>query len=57
MELKKPRYGEYHLFFTNLLRQSWVEELAEADEHESVRQVQEVCGHAIGDFSALRTAD
>ena len=35
-----PRYGSYYLFFTNVLKRSAIERLAEADEHEVVREVQ-----------------
>ncbi|KAL6067570.1 vacuolar protein sorting-associated protein 45 [Balamuthia mandrillaris] len=47
-ELKRPRYGEYHIFFTNVISSNFLEELAEADEHEVVQQVQEF----FGDFYA-----
>ena len=40
-EFKEPRYGEYHLFFTNLTREGQIQQLAQADEHEVVQQVQE----------------
>lgn len=40
-ELRAPKYGEYHLFFTNIIRKSSLERLAEADDHEVVRVVQE----------------
>lgn len=40
-ELRNPKYGEYHLFFTNIIRKSSLERLAEADDHEVVRVVQE----------------
>jgi len=40
-ELRKPKYGEYHLFFSNIIKNNYLEELAEADEHEVVQQVQE----------------
>jgi len=39
-ELARPRYGSYYLFFTNILKRSAIERLAEADEHEVVREVQ-----------------
>eukprot|EP00741_Cyanophora_paradoxa_P017320 tig00020961_g16730.t1 len=41
-ELKDPRYGEYHLYFSNILRTSYIEQLAEADEQEVVKHVQEL---------------
>lgn len=40
-ELREPRYGEYHLFFTNVVKKSSLERLAEADDHEIVKVVQE----------------
>ena len=40
-ELENPSYGEYHIYFSNAVRQSFLEELAEADEFEVVRQVHE----------------
>ena len=40
-ELEDPKYGEYHVYFSNAVRQSFLEELAEADEFEVVRSVSE----------------
>jgi len=40
-ELKEAKYGEYHLFFSNTLKNSYIEDLAQADTHEVVQQVQE----------------
>ncbi|KAK0547909.1 vacuolar protein sorting-associated protein 45 [Tilletia horrida] len=40
-ELKMPKYSAYYLYFTNILRKSDIERLAEADEHEVVKEVQE----------------
>jgi len=40
-ELKEPKYGEYHIFFSNTVKNSYIEELADADEHETVQQLQE----------------
>ncbi|GAA5872587.1 hypothetical protein JCM1840_004846 [Sporobolomyces johnsonii] len=40
-ELREGRYGGYWLYFTNVLKKSQIERLAEADEHELVREVQE----------------
>ena len=40
-ELEDPRYGEYHIYFSNVARQTFLEELAEADEFEVVRGVHE----------------
>ncbi|KAJ3901024.1 Sec1 family-domain-containing protein [Lentinula edodes] len=41
VELKEPKYGEYYLYFSNILSKSVIERLAEADEYEVVREVQE----------------
>lgn len=41
-ELRAPKYASYALFFTNVLKKSDIERLAEADEHEVVKEVQ-VC--------------
>lgn len=40
-ELREPMYGEYYLYFSNIIRKSSLERLAEADDHEVVRAVQE----------------
>lgn len=40
-ELRDPLYGEYHLYFTNVAKKSALERLAEADDHEVVKVVQE----------------
>ncbi|KAI9333982.1 Sec1-like protein [Obelidium mucronatum] len=40
-ELRDPCYGEYFLYFSNSIKKSAIERLAEADETESVREVQE----------------
>ncbi|KAF4416795.1 Mitochondrial translation optimization protein 1 [Colletotrichum fructicola] len=40
-ELREPKYGEYHLYFTNVVKKSSLERLAEADDHEVVKLVQE----------------
>ncbi|KAF8627493.1 hypothetical protein AX17_006304 [Amanita inopinata Kibby_2008] len=40
-ELKEPKYGEYYLYFSNILSKSAIERLAEVDEYEVVREVQE----------------
>ena len=40
-ELKNPKYGEYFLFFTNVIDREYIEILAEADQHEVVQQVHE----------------
>ena len=41
-ELRDPKYGEYYLYFTNVAKKSALERLAEADDHEVVKSVQEV---------------
>ncbi|CAI9117273.1 OLC1v1018629C1 [Oldenlandia corymbosa var. corymbosa] len=40
-QLAKPRFGEYHLFFSNMLKDTQLHNLADSDEHEVVQQVQE----------------
>ncbi|OAA71909.1 Sec1-like protein [Akanthomyces lecanii RCEF 1005] len=40
-ELRDPKYGEYHFYFTNVAKKSSLERLAEADDHEVVKVVQE----------------
>ena len=40
-ELREPKYGEYHLYFSNVVKKSALERLAEADDHEVVKAVQE----------------
>ncbi|PKY06865.1 vacuolar protein sorting-associated protein 45 [Aspergillus campestris IBT 28561] len=40
-ELREPKYGEYYIYFSNIVRKSALERLAEADSHEVVRAVQE----------------
>ncbi|KAJ3065815.1 vacuolar protein sorting-associated protein 45, partial [Quaeritorhiza haematococci] len=40
-ELREPCYGDYYLYFSNVLKKSAIERLAEVDEHEVVREVQE----------------
>ncbi|RIA86707.1 Sec1-like protein [Glomus cerebriforme] len=40
-ELRDPSYGDYYLYFSNTLNKSSIERLAEVDEHEVVREVQE----------------
>ncbi|KAF2446419.1 vacuolar protein sorting-associated protein 45 [Karstenula rhodostoma CBS 690.94] len=40
-ELRDPKYGEYHIYFSNIIKKSSLERLAEADDHEVVRAVQE----------------
>ncbi|KAI1301897.1 Vacuolar protein sorting-associated protein 45 [Halotydeus destructor] len=40
-ELKSPKYGQYHIYFSNVISKTDVKAIAEADEHEVVRDVQE----------------
>lgn len=39
--LVAPRFGEYHLFFSNILKDTQIHILADSDEHEVVQQLQE----------------
>lgn len=48
-ELQKPRYGAYYIYFSNVISKSDVKLLAEADEHEVVRDIQEL----YADYQAL----
>lgn len=41
-ELRHPKYAEYHLFFSNIVKKSHLERLAESDDHEIVTKVQEL---------------
>lgn len=41
-ELHNPRYGNYYIYLSNVVSKSEVKVLAEADEHEVVREVQEL---------------
>jgi hypothetical protein len=43
-ELKEPKYGEYYLYFSNILTKTAIERLAEVDEYEVVKEVQ-ACFH------------
>ena len=40
-ELREPKYGEYNIYFSNIIKKSSLERLAEADDHEVVKLVQE----------------
>ncbi|CUS14780.1 unnamed protein product [Tuber aestivum] len=40
-EFREPKYGEYHIYFSNIVKKSSLERLAEADDHEVVRVVHE----------------
>lgn len=48
-QLASPRFGEYHLFFSNILKTTQIQVLADSDEHEAVQQVQEY----FADFGAI----
>ncbi|KAG1051193.1 hypothetical protein G6F43_006590 [Rhizopus delemar] len=48
-ELRDPAYGDYYLFFSNTIRKADIERLAEVDEHEVIREVQEY----FGDYLAI----
>lgn len=41
-ELRAPKYASYQLFFTNVVKKSSLERLAESDDHEIVTKVQEI---------------
>ncbi|CAH3038527.1 unnamed protein product [Pocillopora meandrina] len=40
-ELKNPKYGTYYLYFSNFIVKPSIRAIAEADDHEVVREVQE----------------
>ncbi|KAL1302574.1 hypothetical protein AAFC00_002955 [Neodothiora populina] len=40
-EFREPKYGEYYIYFSNIIKKSALERLAEADDHEVVKAVQE----------------
>ncbi|RAL43007.1 hypothetical protein DM860_009789 [Cuscuta australis] len=40
-QLAKPRFGEYHLFFSNIMKDTQIHILADSDESEVVQQLQE----------------
>ena len=40
-ELSRPRFGQYHIFFSNIISKTDIKSLAEADEYEAVKDVQE----------------
>jgi vacuolar protein sorting-associated protein 45 len=48
-ELHSPTFGSYHIFFSNLTRPTYLEEIADADETHAVSQVHE----HFADFYAL----
>ncbi|EMF12121.1 vacuolar protein sorting-associated protein VpsB [Sphaerulina musiva SO2202] len=40
-ECREPKYGEYHIYFSNVIKKSSLERLAEADDHEVVKSIVE----------------
>ncbi|KAG6476642.1 vacuolar protein sorting-associated protein 45 homolog isoform X1 [Zingiber officinale] len=48
-QLANPRFGEYHLFFSNILKITQIQVLADSDEQEVVHQIQEF----FADFCAI----
>ncbi|KAF2861967.1 Sec1-like protein [Piedraia hortae CBS 480.64] len=40
-ELREPKYGEYHIYFSNIIKKSALERLAEADDYEVVKSLVE----------------
>ncbi|KAI8369636.1 Sec1-like protein [Radiomyces spectabilis] len=46
-ELREPAYGDYYIYFSNVLRKADIELLAEVDEHEVVRE------EYFGDYQAI----
>ncbi|PKA58424.1 Vacuolar protein sorting-associated protein 45 like [Apostasia shenzhenica] len=48
-QLANPKFGEYHLFFSNILKTTQIQVLADSDEQEVVQQVQEF----FADFCAI----
>ncbi|ORX46678.1 Sec1-like protein [Piromyces finnis] len=50
-ELRNPCYGSYYLYFSNILTKSQIERMAEADQQETVRELQEF----YGDFCAINS--
>ena len=49
LELKAPRFGSYAVYFSNVVSDMRLQDLAEADVYERIREVKEVCM----DFVAL----
>lgn len=41
-EMRSPKYASYQFFFTNVVKKSALERLAESDDHEVVSKVQEI---------------
>ena len=58
-ELRRPHYGEYHVYFTNIINRDMLQRIAESDERDVVRRCEEYFGdvHVISpDAYFLRTA-
>jgi vacuolar protein sorting-associated protein 45 len=62
-ELKRPKYGSYDIYFSNIIKPTQLERLAEADEHEVVQEVQEyfadylACGSSLVHFGLRGVVD
>jgi vacuolar protein sorting-associated protein 45 len=56
-ELREPKYGEYNLYFSNVVKKSSLERLAEADNYEVVKVVQEYFADYIAINHDLFTLD
>lgn len=52
-ELANPRYGGYWLYFSNTLTKKHIEEMAEADEYEVVKEVQEYFADYLPHYPSL----
>ncbi|KAI8976487.1 Sec1-like protein [Pilobolus umbonatus] len=52
-ELRDPAYGDYYLYFSNSIRRADIEQLAELDEHEVIREIQEYYGDYLAIHSDL----
>eukprot|EP01105_Mastigella_eilhardi_P009919 TRINITY_DN2328_c0_g1_i1.p1 TRINITY_DN2328_c0_g1~~TRINITY_DN2328_c0_g1_i1.p1 ORF type:complete len:569 (-),score=169.35 TRINITY_DN2328_c0_g1_i1:56-1711(-) len=50
-ELRDPKYGEYYLFFTTMVKSGMLDEIAQSDEHEVVQTVHEF----YADYYAVNT--
>lgn len=54
-ELANPKYGAYWLYFSNTLTKGQIEEMAEADEYEVVKEVQEYFADYLAHYPSLFT--
>ena len=41
IELQKPKFGKYYIFFTNVISRAEIKRIAESDRNELVEQVQQ----------------